>query len=1093
MATEDAGTEAVAPITAAATRSMGDRDASGNTWVETPGYTKSGKYNFSDLEFAPEDLTGDITLDSNQINFEIYGKHNIAASGNNWEIRLQIDERIASHITEIKVDPNAGPSAGRRTLTRISDELGRPTNIWKVNYIRASNGLFAGAETTDTQTAPNGAITLDTNLREILTEIGHDKLTSDRLLHRIYLVSHQDNDQIVAGIESSGYFVTGDNETLNNLAVSENNPDQFKHGSVSATYVKPNTSTSDNTGTTGPSGAIVVDHKLTKESNFAYGLTAKGTPWNLEFKVDPRLVPYTQGIELHKVDASKVAYDVGYTTGTKVENLSIEKDPTRANYGQGTITNNDLTQLVNWSGGSPRPVVIRYVIKLTKPLNEILKEMKGAAGVEGNAPFGDDLIFDAWVTDSNHDLINNTFGSGFYYLQDIDGDSTPDDEEQQHQTSPYVGTPKLNKVYDTDTTVKGQVYLDELAGGADQKNTVRLIAKDGTLLAEQDITPLEEGGTPKSGVVEFTFNNVDATKLNAGEDLTVQVVSKGYDEPEEGTTTILEAPKAADKQEVSRDSTPSAKDAIKNNANLPEDATYEWKTAPDTSAVATDVPGTVTVTIDDRTFDVDVKYDVVATNADDYAPAYGGVETAPGKEVTSGAPTFSKDGRPVDLGDVPLADAGPFAVGALDPSRGSATVTDGGVVTFAPAAGVGEAGPETVAVPVEVTYADGSKETVELVVTVGRDVYGIDEGGAVPDGYHRVTLVLGAGTALKDPAAKTHFAVRDGKALGGSLPEVEATEGYKDAKWPDGAASTAIERDETFTSSATELLSHRYEPKADDVEKEHGAPTTEDDVKGAVTVPGYPADGEQPRVTVDDPGQLPDGNTPGDHRVDVTVTYPDGSTDHAQVTVTVTVKQEGFKATVKNPPAQIEGQPVADNTTVISANKGFTVVDVTTNGANAGLSIDANGNLVGTPSGLTWGDKDSATYEEQTITLTAEVTSEDGKSTETVRVAVVVQRDTDGDKEPDATDKNDDNDGYGDEEEIKKGSDPKDANSVPQVAKTETAAMKTGPDKVKKPTNSLPKTGDATTGAAAGLVAAAGGTLLLLGLRKKKEEGSEQE
>ena len=211
------------------------------------------------------------------------------------------------------------------------------------------------------------------------------------------------------------------------------------------------------------------------------------------------------------------------------------------------------------------------------------------------------------------------------------------------------------------------------------------------------------------------------------------------------------------------------------------------------------------------------------------------------------------------------------------------------------------------------------------------------------------------------------------------------------------------------------------------------------------------------------------------------------------MTVTVTVKQEGFKATVKNPPAQIEGQPVADNTTVISANKGFTVVDVTTNGANAGLSIDANGNLVGTPSGLTWGDKDSATYEEQTITLTAEVTSEDGKSTETVRVAVVVQRDTDGDKEPDATDKNDDNDGYGDEEEIKKGSDPKDANSVPQVAKTETAAMKTGPDKVKKPTNSLPKTGDATTGAAAGLVAAAGGTLLLLGLRKKKEEGSEQE
>ena len=47
------------------------------------------------------------------------------------------------------------------------------------------------------------------------------------------------------------------------------------------------------------------------------------------------------------------------------------------------------------------------------------------------------------------------------------------------------------------------------------------------------------------------------------------------------------------------------------------------------------------------------------------------------------------------------------------------------------------------------------------------------------------------------------------------------------------------------------------------MDKQYGEPTTEDDVTGAVTIPDYPADKEQPTITVDDPTQLPDGNTPG--------------------------------------------------------------------------------------------------------------------------------------------------------------------------------------------------------------------------------------
>ena len=44
----------------------------------------------------------------------------------------------------------------------------------------------------------------------------------------------------------------------------------------------------------------------------------------------------------------------------------------------------------------------------------------------------------------------------------------------------------------------------------------------------------------------------------------------------------------------------------------------------------------------------------------------------------------------------------------------------------------------------------------------------------------------------------------------------------------------------------------------------------DDDVTGAVTIPDYPSDKEQPTIKVDDPSKLPDGNTPGTSNVDVT-------------------------------------------------------------------------------------------------------------------------------------------------------------------------------------------------------------------------------
>ncbi len=47
------------------------------------------------------------------------------------------------------------------------------------------------------------------SLEEIFKEIGEESLKNDKLIYRVYLVSHQDNDKLFPGIESTGYFVFG--------------------------------------------------------------------------------------------------------------------------------------------------------------------------------------------------------------------------------------------------------------------------------------------------------------------------------------------------------------------------------------------------------------------------------------------------------------------------------------------------------------------------------------------------------------------------------------------------------------------------------------------------------------------------------------------------------------------------------------------------------------------------------------------------------------------------------------------------------------------------------------------------------------------
>ena len=1083
----------------AVTGATGIRAASGNIDSENLGYAPNAKYSFQDLKFDPEKLSK--TNSARQIQFKIYGKHNIAASTDNWKINLQIDERIAKHVIGIEVEPKrlteANPRPIRRALTRKSDTIGRMTNIWEVNYIRSENGVFAGGETTDTQTAHNGIIYLDKPLNKILEEIGDENLTNERLFYRIYLTSVQDKGAIVPGIASTGFFKINGLDIQIETIESSGNEKWFKHAAVEGRYVRSDKFKNPG-GAINQNGAIVVDHKISKNTNFAY-ISAKNKPWTLEYGVDPRLVKYIGGIELYYMDAADYVnpdYSLKNKANRKVRDLSIVRTAGHKKYGYGDITENQFTQIVDVHGGRPEPITIRYVYKLNKPINEILEELRREAGVEEGEAFGKDFIFSAWITDKTKDaLITNTYGTGYYRIQDIDGDGKLDEEEANNEQSPYIGVPKITAPYEGDNKVKAVVHLNENAG---KGNKAQLINKNGVVVATINNVDAEENGIPKTIDRELEFTVTDSSVLGkAGDKLTVKIIpsDERYEKAEEAETKVKEAPKAVKdplrvvKGKDLTEDTVLAKKGVENSNKMPGGTTYRWKTAPNTSQ-AGNTTGIVSVTVPDReeAFEVTVPIEVFLADADKYTPQttsiikeYGtstteeeiiGAVTVPGYpedtvdelEIALDNATQIPDGN--TAGDYPVDVTVTYPDGSEDKVQVTVTVKEqkdnekyipefdqinknyGEATTEEEIKGAlkEESVPENMEVTVKnpenlpdgmtegtfeievtVEYPDGTSEdtTVQVVVTDNRtdaEKY-TPEFDQIEKNYGEATTEEEIKGALKEESVpeNTEVTVKNPESLPDGMTEgtfeIEVTVEYPDGTSEDTTVQVVV------TDNRTDA--EKYTPEFDQIEKNYGEATTEEEIKGALKEESVP---ENTEVTVKNPESLPDGMTEGTFEIEVTVEYPDGTSEDTTVQVVVT---DNFLVVTKNPPKQIDGQRVAENTNVITANLTFTVEGVHDEGLNSGLSIDENGNLTGTPK-LNWGDKNSDTYEEQTVVLHAIATAESG-SKKPVTISVVVQRDTDGDGEPDITDTDDDGDGFTDIEEEEKGTDPKDPNSVPQV------------------------------------------------------------
>ena len=135
--------------------------------------------------------------------------------------------------------------------------------------------------------------------------------------------------------------------------------------------------------------------------------------------------------------------------------------------------------------------------------------------------------------------------------------------------------------------------------------------------------------------------------------------------------------------------------------------------------------------------------------------------------------------------------------------------------------------------------------------------------------------------------------------------------------------------------------------------------------------------------------------------------------------------------TISNPTQTVvDKKPITS--VVINPGNPASAVTVDTTKLPNGVTYDPTTKTIsGTPNVTDWG----TTEESRKFEIPVVVTNPDGSKVTKI-VEITVQRDTDGDGDPDVTDPDDDGDGYTDVEETAKGTDPKDSTSKPTTPPT---------------------------------------------------------
>ena len=368
------------------------------------------------------------------------------------------------------------------------------------------------------------------------------------------------------------------------------------------------------------------------------------------------------------------------------------------------------------------------------------------------------------------------------------------------------------------------------------------------------------------------------------------------------------------------------------------------------------------------------------TDAATLEPSYEDQLVVPGKETKS-TPSFTdKDGKDAKA---PADSKFKIADGFKAPEGYTVKIDENtGVITVTAPEKLNGETVEEFEVPVTVTYPDGTTDNANAKFELDTDGDGTpdskdddDDNDGVSDKDEK-----DKGTNPKDPSDK---------------PSED-----KAPDWSDNASTTPDE------PAVVEKDPNSGDVKpGTTVEVTEGDGTAEIDPEtGDITVtPGEDAKpGDKVVVEVKDPsGEVIDT---------ITVTIADPSINTDKVTIT-------------------EGQETDPFDTAKDVPEGGTV---SVDNLPGGLTVDPEtGKVTGTPDKLDdWG-KDEETRD---VVVTVTITDADGNEVSGDKV-ITIQRDTDGDGDPDVTDPDDDNDGATDEEENKAGTDPKDPNSKPSEDK----------------------------------------------------------
>ena len=626
-----------------------------------------------------------------------------------------------------------------------------------------------------------------------------------------------------------------------------------------------------------------------------------------------------KGVKSNNRQAFKLSIDdTGLVDTSRTPELSIIGNDTRT---QLTAARNNTNDIFWGTLGQSRNYTIEYKLKENVTMAEFAKAMNDYIAEKNER-----VLFDHWMEADYLDTAgskadggqppqqlensysnayldtNDTDKDGIFdfveweigtdvKMVDTDGDGVPDGKEfVEDNTSPLkasdylVSVPKTDKKkYDTDTKsiIEGTVPKPLLTDPSNPDRLLRVTnAEAGGVivkLLKYDETT-QTPGNKEYASVKIPYEDIEAGKFSM--EIQANTVP-------EGTKAILVAYSPNGKNAVAGDilefvtvadaekyeakgqdiqaelnSQPKAESAIANKGDLPENSQYDWKMPVDTSAEG-EKTGTVIVTYPDGSQDeIEVKVTVTdsRTDAGKYE-AEGGILEKPYGEPATEKEVLSK-------------------VTTNAPSEKIQSMLVTGTIP-----GTGQNKP----VEVTVTYADGSVDTVIVMVSYGSaaDLYEpegqpiIADKGSQPSASDAI--------ANKDelpPETSYEWENPVDTSVPGTVP------GTILVTYPDGSKDT-VRVDITVNETATDT--EQYEAEGGTLEKPYGEPATEEEVLSKVTT-NAPAEKIQSILVT---GTIPGAgqNKP----VEVTVTYADGSVD----TVTVMVSY-GSAADLYEP----EGQPI---------------------------------------------------------------------------------------------------------------------------------------------------------------------------------------